>query len=432
MGSFLTAVALGVAVAFSSAAVCWADDELDRANYHQNGIWGYTIIGDDEIAISGYYGSDTAVSVPEEIDGYTVTALSGGWFSSDDEVVLYGNVHSLEYDDDGNVTESQVYSPFSGNTEITSVTLPDTVRVVGAITFKDCTSLNTVNLGVNVEVIGNNCFENCTSLASINIPDTMGYVDNQAFLGCTSLTSVSLPVAEYDMAVFENCTALTDVVFAEGITEASPYMFSGCTALKNVTLGNADGTSDGTSSITEIGDSAFLGCTSLEQIILPTNLVAIYNNAFKDCSSLSYAYLGESLETLGSRAFANSGLTQLTVPDTLTNIGENAFGMSDEGEVNEDFTLICSEGTIAMSYADQYGISYSYSAQESYIVEDEAEDEVVDPTLILFLMILMLVIMALAIVIMLILTVKNRRLEKERLEQKKAAAKGSGKSRKKK
>lgn len=355
----VTALMLTYSSVFASAD----SDAYDRENFHRCGAWGYTLLDDGTVAISQYYGTSTKPKVPSVIDGFTVTAISGGWYSDNGETVLYGNVHSLTYSADGNVDSSSVYSPFSENTKIKTVTIPETVKYIGAIAFKGCTSLTTVTFGENVQVIGNNAFEGCTALTEAALPESVKFIDEQAFKDCSSLSAISLYDPEFEKGVFLNCTAINDFTLPIGMKSLPPYMFSGCTSLKNIVL-------PGT--ISEIGDSAFSGCTSLGSVTLPDSVTIIYNNAFKGCTSLEKAELSEKLDTLGSCAFADCGLKTLYVPESLVHIGDNAFGMNSDGKVVEDFTLSCPQYAAAQSYAEQNGINVNYSDRSEKIVSESS------------------------------------------------------------
>lgn len=344
------------------------DENRDRENFHRSGVWGYTLLADGTVAVSKYYGKDRHIAVPDTLDGCTVSAISGGWYMSGGSPVLYGNIHGISYADDGSVADSQVYSPFAGNTKIEQITVPDTVKQIGAIAFKGCTALTEVKLGEGVELIGNNCFDGCSALLGIDIPASCTYIDQQAFKDCTSLCAISMPNPHMEHSVFEGCTAIEDYTFPEGTTDIPPFMFLGCTGLKAVTFPEG---------LVTIGDSAFKDCTALEAFELPDTVTTIYNEAFIGCSALSDVKLGR-LDTLGSLAFADCGLKDLTVPDTLVRIGENAFGKTSKGKAVEGFTLHCTEYSAAQSYAEDNDIPFK--AEAASVVTSEASSEE-NPTL---------------------------------------------------
>ena len=79
-------------------------------------------------------------------------------------------------------------------------------------------------------------------------------------------------------------------------------------------------------SVTHIGPDGFFGCLALREVSLPEGLCAIGDNAFNGCESLSQAALPESLTELGTSAFAGChGLTEVRIPAGLTEIGDGAF-----------------------------------------------------------------------------------------------------------
>lgn len=379
---------------------------LERENFHRKGKWGYTVLEDGTAAVSDYFGKAAELKVPEKIDGYVVSAIGGGWYADEDgSVVLYGNVHNVTYEEDGTVSESSVYSPFTGNEFIKEVTLPDSVTCIGAISFKDCTELEKITLGDGVEIIGNNCFEGCTSLSEVEFSKSLKYVDQQVFYNCKSLAEIELPDARYETAAFERCTGLESVVLPEGMTSLPPYMFSQCTSLRTVQFFE---------SLKEVGDSAFYKCTALEHIELPDSVTTIHNNAFSGCTALYQALLGANIETLGSRSFADcTSLKELFVGEKASKFGDCAFGMTEAGELIDGFTLVCPDYSPAKLYAEDKGIAFklvepSESAASAAAAEigDEPQSEYSE--LMFYTIIGLLVLAAAAVMIILILMLKNR------------------------
>ena len=120
--------------------------------------WDTTELSDGTLSITGYLGSDTAVSIPEAIYGKTVTEIG-------------------DY-------------AFSHNDLLTQVVIPDTVTRIGGFAFNDCTALTAAVLPEGLITLGNNAFQGCEALASVYIPSTLetGYY---AFADCCSLTSVT-------------------------------------------------------------------------------------------------------------------------------------------------------------------------------------------------------------------------------------------------
>jgi hypothetical protein len=148
-----------------------------------------------------------------------------------------------------------------------------------------------------VKEIGDYAFYDCVDLTSISLPEGLKTIGGYAFRGCTSLESVELP---------EGLETIGEYAFASG-------------GLKSVTIPEG---------VTTIGDDAFYECISLESVNLPEDLETIGGATFYTCISLESVELPEVLETIGSFAFANTGLTSVTIPKEVTTIDVYAFAWS--------------------------------------------------------------------------------------------------------
>lgn len=104
---------------------------------------------------------------------------------------------------------------FKDNTELTGVTIPDSVTQISARAFSGCGGLTEIKIPDSVTYIGNNAFENCDSLVSVTLGSGIKELFNCTFAGCTSLTDVVIPsgiiTIWYD--VFEDCGALVRIKF---------------------------------------------------------------------------------------------------------------------------------------------------------------------------------------------------------------------------
>ena len=78
--------------------------------------------------------------------------------------------------------------------------------------------------------------------------------------------------------------------------------------------------------VTSIGEWAFEGCSGLTEITLPESLTSIGDFAFYECSGLTEITLPEGVTSIGDDAFYGcSGLTEITIPEGVTSIGARAF-----------------------------------------------------------------------------------------------------------
>ncbi len=92
------------------------------------------------------------------------------------------------------------------------------------------------------------------------------------------------------------------------------YAFLNCSALISVTI---------PSSVTSIGSRAFFNCNSLTSVTIPSSVTSIGDLVFLNCSSLTSVTIPEGLTSIGQGAFVNcSALTSVTIPSSVTSIGD--------------------------------------------------------------------------------------------------------------
>ena len=116
---------------------------------------------------------------------------------------------------------------------------------------------------------------------------------------------------------FIGCSRLTSLTLPSGVTEIGSFAFEGCSGLTSIPL---------PSGVTEIGSFAFEGCSGLISLTLPSGLTEIGNYAFYGCSGLTSLILPSGVTRIGDSTFYGcSGLTSLTLPSGVTKIGYSAF-----------------------------------------------------------------------------------------------------------
>lgn len=156
--------------------------------------------------------------------------------------------------------------------------------------FLDCDKITSITVPNSVTIIGNGVFEGCSSLTTIALPDSITSIGNVAFGNCVSLTEISIPggVTSLTMRQFMGCSGLLRVAIPVGMKEISNDVFSDSAAIRSVSLPSTFKVSSvfpsSYASITSISvppeceilcANAYDGCLSLTEIMLPTNLLTV-------------------------------------------------------------------------------------------------------------------------------------------------------------
>ena len=182
---------------------------------------------------------------------YTSLDTPSKLFTTENGFILYADSEAKEY-----------YLVGYAGSE-TEITLPDNIDgnnyTINQYAFCDCTSLTSIIIPGCVTSIGREAFSGCNSLTSITIPDSVTSIGWSAFNGCTSLADIEIPdsVAYIDMYAFRGCTSLTSIIIGNGVTSIGDSAFSGCSSLTSITI--PDG-------VASIGSSVFGGCDSLDVV----------------------------------------------------------------------------------------------------------------------------------------------------------------------
>ena len=268
-----------------------------------------------------------------------------------------------------NSVSSITSSSFSGCSGLTSVTIPNSVVSIEQSAFSGCSALASVAIPSSTTSIDNYAFSNCSYLTSIILPDGLTSVGSHAFYNCSSLASLTIPksVTSIGEAAFQSCSSLTTIktdienlfeintnVFSNSYTTATlivpsgkkaAYLsISGWSSFKNVVETGEGGIVgkkfevDGINYI--IGENNTVSLTSNNQkysgnIEIPKqvtyngkkyNVISISNSAFSKCSGLTSVTIPNTVSSIGNEAFYNcSGLTSATIPNSVTSVGSNAF-----------------------------------------------------------------------------------------------------------
>ena len=138
-----------------------------------------------------YNGSESVLTIPEEVDGNKITTI-------------------IEF-------------AFSGDTNIEEISMPDSIISIDARSFQNCVNLRSVYLSVGVTELKTRTFYGCTSLTNITLPKNLTSIGFGVFADCTSLEKLELPdtVTEISDTAFDGCTNLT--LYVTGGSYAEKY-----------------------------------------------------------------------------------------------------------------------------------------------------------------------------------------------------------------
>ncbi len=216
-------------------------------------------------------------------------------------------------------TSANTVSVVAGENPYTeTVTIPATVEhndvtyqvtAIGAKSFLNCQTLLRVNLPEGLKHIGEGAFYGCCALYLMEIPASVESIGEEAFARCTRLygfyvhednqhyQSIDKVLMSKDgrrLIAYPNQLPPSYRV-PEGVTEIAPSAFLQCTCLYHVTL---------PSTLLTIGSAAFYGCLSLQEIQVPANVEHIGLWAFSECEQLATATLSNSVSEIGEGAFS--------------------------------------------------------------------------------------------------------------------------------
>lgn len=242
--------------------------------------------------------SGTELTIASEVDGLPVTAIAA--------------------------------EAFKGNTDITSVTIPASMKLIGESAFRDCTALGTVtfdkdsanakSLAANLSVapenieeiadgttqIGEYAFAGCSSIHEIHLPASLTKIGHRAFLDCTKLVNVN-----YAGTINQWCEI--EFVAGENDFTANPLWFATRFYTDNNSLGKnfvyGDVVID---SAAEIKDCAFVNyAICLHTVTFGSSVKKIGDWAFAYCENLTTVTFQGSVEEIGEHAFYGTGVKNL-------------------------------------------------------------------------------------------------------------------------
>ena len=342
-----------------SVTPVWSSSDTLVATVNESGL--VTAVGEGYAVISAEYeGAESATcpvmvhsrhiettqfTLSEDGQSYTLTK-----YVPDEGTA--GIVYTVPSSYEGLPVTAIGRSAFSSCKVLKEVIIPDTVKTVGSAAFS-YSSVVSVSLPEGLETIEESAFYSCESLSDINIPDSVSSIGNGAFIRCKGLESIKLPsgLREIPDNMLQDCASLQEISLPSGVVSIGTGAFIGCSSLMTLSLPEG---------LTSIGDYAFRSCASLERLELPRGLTTIGIALFGECDALESLSVDKSnpifhsdggcvidtankalvcaageftipddgsVTVIGKNAFNNASRsrTSITVPEGVTEIGENAF-----------------------------------------------------------------------------------------------------------
>ena len=229
------------------------------------------------------------------------------------------------------------------------IVIPDTVLKFETYAFENTVNLAKVTIPEGITAISNYCFRGCSSLEVVELPSTLKTFGTESFAGTalkeviipngvTSLSSAFMNISTLEKVfipksvtsfgtTFQNCTALVDVEIEDGVVTLGSSMFKGCTALETIVIPGSVG-----EKITSTSTATYLfaDCTSLKNVTLGEGIKFLPNYAFQNCTALENVTLPESLYSIGMYAFSNTGIKELVIPETVTNLSSYTYSYNEK------------------------------------------------------------------------------------------------------
>lgn len=407
------------------------------------------------VVIKGYEGSASTLEIPSEIDGLPVTRIDYSAFSGNETItsaiipdsvtsirgsvfqncknlaeitlpdslkevgsnilqdtayeaanredgMLYcGNflLNAIGYEIEENITVKEGTTFIADFTffssDITSVTLPSSVKYIGDSAFGFCKYLTSVTVPEGVVSIGSQSFAFCDNLETIDLPETLTYIGSSAFAHDFALKSIDIPagVTEFEINMLSDCTGITEFEIKDTVTDLGISTFSG-TGIKSIHI---------PASVEEIS-SSFDNCAELDVITVDENNPYYYakdNVLYEKAAyegdietilritcddSFTSFVIPEYVGYIESEALSgNTALKELTLSSEISYLTlfdcyglENIYVHPD----NEDFTsvdgvLYSKDGTILEIYpagktAEEYTVSESVTTIGANAISNNA------------------------------------------------------------
>ena len=231
------------------------------------------------------------------------------------------------------------------------------VTDIGNGVFWGCSALTRITLPDGVTRIGDSAFNGCSGLTSVTIPNSVLSIGAGAFSGCSGLTSITLPFVGSKRGNTGSADSLFGYIFGSSSYSGGEKVNQNYNSLSYkkyyipLSLKTVNVTDE-----TMIGYGAFYGCSGLTSVTIPNSVTSIGVNAFSGCRGLSDILLPNSVMNIGDEAFAGcANLERMTLPFIGSRRGDNTgaaavfgytFGDEEfQGGTKAVFTYLTGSGT---------------------------------------------------------------------------------------
>ena len=342
-----------------------------------------TLLGTDEggiylqennvpVTLLLYYGHNTTTFEFKNNDGEvldTVTTISAGAFANADgitAVVIPASVTTIGEEAFRGNTEIDTVTFTAGGTAplsignyafagmaLTTIALPAREITIGDYAFAENKYVTSIELG-GTKTIGAHAFEMTGNLedgdVTLHLTATVETIGESAFEGYSSYYSGSFGISIVTMDADSRLKTIGASAFAQSqitsftvpatVESIGARAFYGCENLTEITFDDGPtpltiGDPSGSTDTDDSSSYSVFGGTEIKEFNLPARLEVIGNLAFADMggysdSDINVTFAAQSkLESIGAGAFYSSALSEITIPASVTTIGESAFSSSN-------------------------------------------------------------------------------------------------------
>lgn len=333
----VSALAITASYAVNMTVFAEEDTSSESSETYTSGDYTYAFNTEDDdyhyddgfvensIRIVAYSGTDTDVVVPDEIDGYTVTAFAEDAFAD-------CTAQTLTLPSELNFISDSVFFGMTNCTEFKTGSNENFKSRDGVLTGAD----GTVLYAYPVAKTG----------TSYVVPNDVTFIETSAF-SYAQLDEISLP---------------------SGLTTIDEWAFA-YSSISNLDMPDT---------LEDIEQFAFAYCENLSSIDFSSSLTYIGAAAFACCSSLTSVDLPTSLEEVGQTAFLGTGMTEVYIPSSVTSIGFCAFGYDENFEAIDDFTIYGAASSQAEEYAKETDDENDYENDFNFVADAEETTQEVE------------------------------------------------------